>query len=171
MTSRFAASFRTYTSISNHQADRWGELCSGSPRVAHVIGENLVNHPEDLLKPPGTVTVWERYVAAGDDQPAQKLQLSTADWCCNTSRFLSGLALSGLLPKKPKPSLKRLKQLIVTSLGTSLKISSMNSEIVKSFKASLHSISHQRHSIFGYGYSGGRDIYRLFDLEDFTRRL
>ena len=57
-----------YITISNHQADRWGELCGGSPRVAHVIGENLVNHPEDLLKPPGTVEVWERYVAAGDDR-------------------------------------------------------------------------------------------------------
>ena len=57
-----------HTSISDAQADRWGELCSGSPRVAHVIGENLVNHPEDLLKPPGTVEIWERYVAAGDDR-------------------------------------------------------------------------------------------------------
>ena len=57
-----------HTSISDAQADRWGELCGGSPRVAHVIGENLVNHPEDLLKPPGTVEIWERYVAAGDDR-------------------------------------------------------------------------------------------------------
>ena len=24
--------------------------------------------PEDLLKPPGTVEIWERYVAAGDDR-------------------------------------------------------------------------------------------------------
>ena len=55
------------TTISNAEADRWGELCGGSPRVAHVIGENLVNHPEDLLKPPSTVNIWERYVAAGDD--------------------------------------------------------------------------------------------------------
>ena len=55
------------TTISNAEADQWGELCGGSPRVAHVIGENLVNHPEDLLKPPSTVNIWERYVAAGDD--------------------------------------------------------------------------------------------------------
>ena len=55
------------TTISDAEADRWGELCGGSPRVAHVIGENLVNHPEDLLKPPSTVNIWERYVAAGDD--------------------------------------------------------------------------------------------------------
>ena len=56
------------TTISNAEADRWGELCGGSPRVAHVIGENLVNHPEDLLKPPSTVNIWERYVAAGDNR-------------------------------------------------------------------------------------------------------
>ena len=57
-----------HITISNAEADRWGELCGGSPRVAHVIGENLVKHPEDLLKPPGTVPIWERYIAAGDDR-------------------------------------------------------------------------------------------------------
>jgi len=49
------------------QAERWAELCSGSPRVAHVIGLNLRNNPEDLLKPPETVNIWHRYVFAGDD--------------------------------------------------------------------------------------------------------
>ncbi len=58
---------QSYTNISNADANRWAELCSGSPRVAHVIGENLVNHPEDLLKPPGTVDIWERYIVAGDE--------------------------------------------------------------------------------------------------------
>ena len=61
-----------HISISSAQVDRWSELCSGSPRVAHVIGENLVNHPEDLLKPPSTVNIWERYVAAGDDPNGEK---------------------------------------------------------------------------------------------------
>lgn len=57
--------------ISNLEADRWVELCSGSPRVAHVIAENLKSHPEDVLKPPGEVNIWERYVA-GSDQPASQ---------------------------------------------------------------------------------------------------
>ena len=48
------------------QAERWADFCSGSPRVAHVIGFNLRNNPEDLLKPLDTVNVWERYVQAGD---------------------------------------------------------------------------------------------------------
>ena len=63
-----------HTSIHDHQADRWGELCSGSPRVAHVIGENLVNHPDDLLKPPSTVDIWERYIAAGDGPDREKTE-------------------------------------------------------------------------------------------------
>ena len=55
-----------HISISSAQVDRWSELCSGSPRVAHVIGENLENHPEDLLKPPSTINIWERYVVGSD---------------------------------------------------------------------------------------------------------
>jgi hypothetical protein len=53
--------------IPKDQADRWSELCSGSPRVAHVIGFNLKTNPEDLLKPPDTVNMWERYIVSGDD--------------------------------------------------------------------------------------------------------
>ena len=52
--------------IPEDQADRWAELCDGSPRVAHVIGWNLNNHPEDVLKTPSTVDIWERYIASGD---------------------------------------------------------------------------------------------------------
>jgi hypothetical protein len=48
------------------QADRWADQCGGSPRVAHVIGWNLKNNPEDLLKPPGTVDVWDRFICGGD---------------------------------------------------------------------------------------------------------
>jgi hypothetical protein len=41
----------------------WAQWCSGSPRVAHAVGENLQRNPEDLLKPPATVPIWERFVA------------------------------------------------------------------------------------------------------------
>ncbi len=60
--------------ISPGQADRWGELCGGSPRVAHVIGQNLVNYPEDVLKAPDTVNIWERYIAAGDTLQSEKTE-------------------------------------------------------------------------------------------------
>jgi hypothetical protein len=41
----------------------WAESCGGSPRVAHAFGENLQRNPEDLLKSPATVPIWERFVA------------------------------------------------------------------------------------------------------------
>lgn len=65
---------QNYISVSDADADRWAELCSGSPRVAHVIGENLRSHPEDLLKPPGTVDIWERYIVAGDDSNSEQTE-------------------------------------------------------------------------------------------------
>ncbi len=59
--------------IPSEQVDRWAELCDGSPRVAHVIGWNLVNYPADVLKIPSTVDIWERYIAAGD-QDSEKTE-------------------------------------------------------------------------------------------------
>jgi hypothetical protein len=41
----------------------WAEARGGSPRVAHVFGENLQRNPEDLLKSPATAPMWERFVA------------------------------------------------------------------------------------------------------------
>ena len=52
----------------------WAELCSGSPRVAHVIGGNLAKHPEDLLRPPSTVNIWERYVVGNSDPKSQEVR-------------------------------------------------------------------------------------------------
>ena len=60
--------------VPKEQAGRWAELCSGSPRVAHVIGWNLMNNPEDLLKPPDTVNIWDRYIVGGDDPNSQQVQ-------------------------------------------------------------------------------------------------
>ena len=64
-----------YTSIPNfQQADRWAEFCSGSPRVAHVIGWNSENNPDDMLKPPSTVDIWGRYVAGSDNPASQEVE-------------------------------------------------------------------------------------------------
>lgn len=42
---------------------RWSALCDGSPRVAHLLGANLRDNPEDVLRPPATLaTVWNRYI-------------------------------------------------------------------------------------------------------------
>lgn len=64
-----------YTSIPNfQQPDRWVEFCSGSPRVAHVIGWNSENNPDDMLKPPSTVDIWGRYVAGSDNPTSQEVE-------------------------------------------------------------------------------------------------
>ena len=40
----------------------WAEWCSGSPRVAHAVGENLKSNPDDLLKSPADVPIWDRFI-------------------------------------------------------------------------------------------------------------
>lgn len=47
---------------STSAATRWVEFCSGSPRVAHAVGENLVRNPDDILKSPADVPIWERFI-------------------------------------------------------------------------------------------------------------
>ena len=60
--------------IPKYQADQWADLCSGSPRIAHVIGENLPNHREDVLKPPSTVNIWKRYVVGNSDPNSSEVR-------------------------------------------------------------------------------------------------
>ena len=57
---------QSYT-IPKDEADRWAIDCSGSPRMAHVVGENLVTHPEDILRSPSTVSIWDRWIVGNDD--------------------------------------------------------------------------------------------------------
>jgi hypothetical protein len=57
--------------IPKDQAERFVGFCSGSPRVAHVLGINLRMNPEDLLKPPDTINIWERYIVGIDDKNSQ----------------------------------------------------------------------------------------------------
>ena len=40
----------------------WAEWCDGSPRVAHAVGDNLQRNPDDILKPPATVPIWDRFI-------------------------------------------------------------------------------------------------------------
>ena len=34
----------------------------------------MINHPEDILKPPGTVNVWKRYIVGSDDPNSQEVR-------------------------------------------------------------------------------------------------
>jgi hypothetical protein len=56
----------------------WAQWCSGSPRVAHAVGENLQKTPEDLLKPPATVPMWERFVAGYERLDSQNAREALA---------------------------------------------------------------------------------------------
>jgi len=48
-------------------------LCGSSPRVAHVVGENLKNNPDDIFKTPSTAEVWDRFIAGGDSLDSPKV--------------------------------------------------------------------------------------------------
>ena len=45
----------------------WARWCDGSPRVAHLVGENLKSNPDDLLKSPAHVPLWVRYITGHKD--------------------------------------------------------------------------------------------------------
>ena len=61
-------------SIPKDAAHKWAEYCGGSPRVAHVFGQNLKNNPDDLLRSPDTVEVWDRYIVGYDNPDTQEVQ-------------------------------------------------------------------------------------------------
>lgn len=46
----------------SHELDRWVAICEGSPRVAQAVADNLRANPEDILKPPSTIPIWERFL-------------------------------------------------------------------------------------------------------------
>lgn len=54
----------------------WIEWCKGSARAAHILGENLQLNPDDILRSPATVKVWDRFVIGykrADSAEAQRL--------------------------------------------------------------------------------------------------
>ena len=61
--------------VPEQEARQWAELCDGSPRVAHVVGESLRSHPEDFrLREPDTAVVWDRFVAGNDDPNSEDVR-------------------------------------------------------------------------------------------------
>lgn len=46
----------------NADLHNWTEWCSGSPRVAHLVGENLKSNPDHVLKSPADVSIWDRFI-------------------------------------------------------------------------------------------------------------
>lgn len=46
----------------NADLHNWAEWCSGSPRVAHLVGENLKSNPDHVLRSPADVLIWDRFI-------------------------------------------------------------------------------------------------------------
>ena len=156
-----------HITISNDQADRWGELCGGSPRVAHVIGENLVKHPEDLLKPPGTVEVWERYVAAGDDREKTEQRRSVLQHLALFKRFGYERAVA----KEAEAIAKKIEAANpdITSHAFENIIYELRERRILQGESTLY-ITPKALQIWLWTQWWERH-HRLFDLEDFTRDL
>ncbi len=74
---------------SQFDATRWAEFCSGSPRVAHAVGDNLRRSSEDLFKSPSTVPIWDRFVAGYDrlDSPDAQRKLTVLRHLALFERF------------------------------------------------------------------------------------
>lgn len=52
----------------------WAEWCSGSPRVAHAVGENLKSNPEDILKSPADVPIWDRFIIGHKEMDSREAE-------------------------------------------------------------------------------------------------
>ena len=59
--------------VPEFEAGRFARLCVSSPRLAHAVGENLKNNPDEILKSPSTVELWDRFVAGGDPPDSQRV--------------------------------------------------------------------------------------------------
>jgi len=58
--------------IVKDEADHRADLCSGSPRVAHVIGLNLKNNPHEPLR--SLENIWDRYIIGGDKGNSEEVR-------------------------------------------------------------------------------------------------
>jgi len=55
-------------------AQKWAPECGGSPRVANLVGLNLLNNPEDMLREPDTERVWDRFIEGSDDPRSEEVR-------------------------------------------------------------------------------------------------
>lgn len=64
----------------SHALNRWVEICEGSPRVAQAVAENLRANPDDILRPPATIPLWDRFLHGyerRDQQQARQVDCVT----------------------------------------------------------------------------------------------
>ncbi len=58
----------------NADLHNWAEWCSGSPRVARLVGENLKSNPDHVLKSPADVPIWDRFIIGHKKMNSQEAE-------------------------------------------------------------------------------------------------
>ncbi|REJ64998.1 MAG: helix-turn-helix domain-containing protein [Planctomycetota bacterium] len=61
--------------IGEDDARRWAMYCDGCPRVAHILGVNLLQNPSDPLAPPTISDVWDRFIVGRDPSDSEDVRL------------------------------------------------------------------------------------------------
>ena len=56
----------------NADLHNWAGWCSGSPRVAHLVGENLRSNPDHVLKSPADVPIWDRFIIGHKEMDSEE---------------------------------------------------------------------------------------------------
>ena len=71
------------------EIDKWVKYCRPSPRAAHIVGKNLADNPDDVLRPPDDVCVWERWVAGREESGGEeyKDRLTVLRWLALFTKF------------------------------------------------------------------------------------
>ena len=58
----------------NVDLHNWAGWCSGSPRVAHLVGENLKSNPDHVLKSPADVPIWDRFIIGHKEMDSREAE-------------------------------------------------------------------------------------------------
>ncbi len=58
----------------NADLHNWAGWCSGSPRVAHLVGENLKSNPHHILKSPADVPIWDRFIVGHKEMESREAE-------------------------------------------------------------------------------------------------
>ena len=58
----------------NADLHNWAGWCTGSPRVAHLVGENLKSNPDHVLKSPADVSIWDRFIIGHKEMDSREAE-------------------------------------------------------------------------------------------------
>ncbi len=78
-----------YTGGAKKDLQTWVDYCRPSPRAAHIVGSGLASSPDDLLRAPENVLMWERYIEGrkGISDGERRDRLTVMLWLSLFTRF------------------------------------------------------------------------------------